>query len=88
MSTLRHELKFLDTIMNKVSKNEFFMVLKVGLHNTWVIDLDGKNEPKEIPNRMINLAWIKVDQKVVRVLYGDAPKDETASPASDAATVE
>ncbi len=91
MSTLRSPLKFLDTIMNKQNKTEFYMVLHETVHNLWVIDLEGKNEPKEMPKRMVNLAYIKVDPKVVRVLYGDndaeQKNDTTAAPATDDASV-
>jgi len=71
MSTLRQPVKFLDTLMNKVNKTEFYMVLYEDLHNLWVIDIDGKQPPKEMPKRMVNLAYIKVDPKVVKVLYGE-----------------
>jgi hypothetical protein len=88
MSTLRSPIKFLDTLMNKVNKTEFYMVLHETMHNVWLIDLEGKKEPFEMPKRMVNLAYIVVDPKVVRVLYGDndEPKTDEVSSSSDDAS--
>ena len=80
MSTLRSPVKFLDTIMNKVNKTEFYLVLHETLHNVWVIDLEGKKEPHEMPKRMINLAYIVVDSKVVKVLYGEPNEQKVDNP--------
>ena len=81
VSTLREDLKFLDTIMNKMNKKEFYLILHQTLHNVWVIDIDGKTEPKEMPKHQINRAYIRVDPKVVKVLYGD--NDETTNSNPD-----
>jgi hypothetical protein len=79
MSTLRTSVKFLDTLMNKVTKKEFYLVLKENLHTVWVIDPEGKNEPKEMPKSMLNMAYIKVDPMVVKILYGDKEDEQVVN---------
>ena len=74
--------------MDKVSK-DLFTVLHEELHNVWVIKDGGGAAPFEMPKHKINLAFTKVDPKVVRVLYGpdqtidssDKPIDNTDSPS-------
>ena len=86
MSTLRAPIKFLDTLMNKVSKKEFYLVLKENLHTVWVIDTEGKNEPKEMPKHMINMAYVKVDPMVVKVLYGDKEDEQVVNDPNSPST--
>jgi hypothetical protein len=70
MATLRTPVKYLDCLMDKVSK-EMFTVLHEELHSVWVIKDGGGAAPFEMPKHKINLAFTKVDPKVVRVLYGN-----------------
>lgn len=80
MATLRTPVKFLDFLMDKVTK-DLYMVLHEELHHVWVIKDGGGAAPFEMPKHKINLAFTKVDPKVVRVLYGDEekPSDSDAS---------
>ena len=71
MSTLRQPLKFMDCIMDKKNTEKMYMVLHETVHNMWVIDLDGAKEPFELPKRQINMVYIKVDPKTVKVLYSE-----------------
>lgn len=69
MATLRTPVKFMDAIMDKLSK-QIFIVLHEELHKVWVIRDGGGQEPFQLEKNKINLAYIKVDPTVVRVLYG------------------
>ena len=75
MSTLREPLKHLDFIMDKYKKEVIYMVLHEELHSVWVIADGGGAPPFELPKTKINQAFIKVDPKVVKVLYGDNKND-------------
>lgn len=68
MSTLRTPLKYFDAIMDKMTK-KIFIVLHEELHKVWVIKDGGGEEPFQLEKNKINLAYIKVDPTVVRVLY-------------------
>lgn len=70
MATLKTPVKFMDFIMETMSK-KVYMVLHENTHNVWVIPDGGGAEPTELPKRMINMAYVKVDPRVVRVLYGE-----------------
>lgn len=74
MATLKTKVKFLDCLMDKVTK-ELFTVLHEELHTVWVIKDGGGAAPFEMPKHKINLAFTKVDPKVVRVLYGQDKKN-------------
>jgi hypothetical protein len=71
MSTLKQQLNFMDCILNKKDQKKMYMVLKETVHNMWVIDMEGKEEPFEIPKRMINMVYMKVDPKTVKVLFSE-----------------
>ena len=71
MPTLRTPVKFLEVIMNKKKPEEQYMILHEGLHNVWVIDVEGKKEPFELPKRIVNMTYIKVDPKAVKVLFSE-----------------
>lgn len=75
MATLRQSLKYLDFIMNRQKTEEVYMILHEDLHNVWVIKDGGGEPPKEMPKHMINFTFIKIDPKVAKVLYGDAPNE-------------
>jgi hypothetical protein len=79
MSTLKEKLIFLDTIMNKKKHEERYLVLHEGPHNLWVIDPDGKEEPKQIPKRFFNMTFMKIDPMVMKVLYGKTTKESSES---------
>ncbi len=74
MATLRTPVKYLDAIMDKISK-QVFIVLHEELHQVWVIKDGGGEAPFEMAKSKINLAFTKVDPKVVRVLYGKDDSD-------------
>lgn len=74
MATLRTPVKFLDFIMDKVTK-DLYMVLHEELYSVWVIKDGGGAAPFEMTKHKINLAFVKVDPKVVRVLYGNEETD-------------
>lgn len=48
-----------------------YMVLHETTHNMWVIDMEGKEAPFELPKRMINMVYMKVDPKTVKVLFSE-----------------
>ena len=70
MATLKTPVKFMDFIMETMSK-KVYMVLHENTHNLWVIPDGGGSEPTELPKRLVNMAYVKVDPRVVRVLYGE-----------------
>lgn len=69
MSTLRHPVKFLDWIMNKKDHSKMYLVLHEGVHNVWVCK-EGE-EPFELPKRMINMVYTRVNPESVKVLFGE-----------------
>jgi hypothetical protein len=73
MATLRTPVKFLDFLMDKMTK-DLYMVLHEELHYVWVIKDGGGAAPFQMPKNKINLAFIKVDPKVARILYDDEEK--------------
>lgn len=70
MATLKESLKFLDWVMDKKNPDKLYMVLAVNVHNVWVFR-EGDEEPIQVPKRLINMVYMKVDPKTVKVLYGD-----------------
>lgn len=56
-----------------------YMVLKETVHNVWVIDMEGKDEPFELPKRMINMVYMKVDPKTVKVLFSERVEQNEAN---------
>jgi hypothetical protein len=82
MATLRTPVKYLDCLMDKISK-EMFTVLHEELHSVWVIKDGGGAAPFEMPKHKINLAFTKVDPKVVRVLYGNEEVDNNTDKPTD-----
>lgn len=85
MSTLRQQLKFMDCILNKKDQKKMYMVLKETVHNVWVIDMEGNEEPFELPKRMVNMVYMKVDPKTVKVLFSErVEQNETNTEATAA----
>lgn len=72
----------MDCIMDKKNPEKMYMVLNETLHNIWVIDMEGKKEPFELTKRMINMVYIKVDPKAVKVLFSERI-DENINSAPD-----
>lgn len=71
MSTLRTDLEFGDWIMNnKTEEHELYFVISVNTHGVWVYKF-GETDPKELPIRMVNMSYIKVEPQTVKVLLGD-----------------
>lgn len=72
MSTLKQDLKFGDWILNTKSKDaeNLYFVISVDDHSIWVYT-PGAKTPNELPIRMFNMTYAKVDPKTVKVLYGD-----------------
>ena len=68
MSKLRKPVKFLDGLMDKVTKKHY-LVLYEDLHFVWVFEEGGGSPPKKLAKNIINLAYTKVDPKIVKVLY-------------------
>jgi hypothetical protein len=81
MSTLKEELKAYDFIMDKMKKDKTYMVLHEDLHDVHVW-CEG-DAPITLPKRMVNMAYIKVDPKVVKVLYGEKDDDGGNDDATD-----
>lgn len=77
MSTLREPLKAYDFIMDKTKTDKTYMVLHEDLHDVHVW-CEGE-APQQLPKRMINMTYIKVDPKVVKVLYGESDNTDTDS---------
>lgn len=82
MATLRTPVKFLDFLMDKVTK-ELYMVLHEEAHYVWIIKDGGGAAPFVMPKHKINLAFIKVDPKVVRVLYANEEANSNNDKPSD-----
>jgi hypothetical protein len=71
MSTLKFDLHKNDFLMDKVTKQLFFVV-SIDLHNVVIREeKDGDDVPlKRMPKHMVNLSMIKVKPNVMKVLYG------------------
>lgn len=83
MSTLRNPLNFMDVIMDKKNPEKMYMVLHQELHNVWVTDMSGEKPPFELPKRMINMVYIKVDPKAVKVLFSERIEENTKEQTPD-----
>lgn len=83
MSTLRNALKFLDVIMDKKNPEKMYMVLNQELHNVWVTDMNGEKPPFELPKRIINMVYIKVDPKAVKVLFSERIEENAEESTPD-----
>lgn len=83
MATLKFELNHLDYIMDKIDHKKLYMVLHTEMHNVWVIKDGGGEPPFELPKRIINLSYVKVDPKVARVLYAENDKPSDTEPSID-----
>lgn len=74
MSELRYDLHKNNFVMDKGNKKLYF-VIKIDLHNVWLRLEDEQNgddaELFKVPKHMMNLAYIKVNPNVMKVLYGD-----------------
>ena len=83
MSTLKFEVKPFDAIMDKLDTTKIFTVLHEELHDVWVWK-EGE-APKAMPKRMINMAYVKVDPMVAKVLYGEKDSDivDDSEPSED-----
>ena len=71
MSTLKFELHKNDFLMDKVTKQLFFVV-SIDMHNVVIrTEVDGDDAPlRRMPKHMINVSMIKVKPNVMKVLYG------------------
>jgi hypothetical protein len=78
LSTLKEKLSFLDGLMDKVTK-KVYLVLYEELHYVWVIQDGGIEPPEKLAKNIINLAYTKVDPKVVRILYAESPNSLSES---------
>lgn len=86
MSTLKEALKPYDFIVNKKDQNKdnVFMVLHEDLHDVHVWK-EGE-PPTTIPKRMINFTYMKVNPKIIKVLYGETNNDNTQSVDSNSSS--
>lgn len=78
MSTLRTPLKYMDFILNKKDTSKIYLVLSEGVHNVWVFR-EGDEAPIELPKRVINMVYTKVDPKTVKILFGDKDEKNTVT---------
>lgn len=71
-NSLKYDLHKNDFLMDKVTKQLFFVV-SIELHNLILREeKDGDEVPvKRMPKHMVNLSMIKVKPDVMKVLYGD-----------------
>ena len=84
MSELREEIHKNDFLMDKVTKDMFF-VIKIDMHTVWIREeKDAENDNPDIfqrPKHLVNRSMIKVNPDVIKVLYGDrADKPEGTDP--------
>jgi len=72
MSTLKYDLHKNDFLMDKVTKQLFFVV-SIDMHNVVIrTEVEGDDAPlRRMPKHMINSVMIKVNPNVMKVLYGD-----------------
>lgn len=72
MSTLKFELNKNDFLMDKVTK-DLYWVITIDLHNVVLrLEKEGNDVPlKKMPKHMINLSMMKVKPDVFKVLYGN-----------------
>lgn len=87
MSTLREPLKYMDFIVDKKNTEKMYLVLSETVHNVWVFR-EGDEAPIELPKRVINMVYMKVNPKTVKILFGDKGEKNTVSvdhSAADAA---
>lgn len=59
--------------MDKLDTDKIFTVLHEEIHDVWVWR-EGE-APQAMPKRMINMAYVKVDPMVAKVLYGEKDSD-------------
>lgn len=88
MSTLRTPLNFMDFICDKKNPDKLYLVLSENTHNVWVYR-QGDEAPIELPKRVINMVYMKVNPNTIKILFGekgeknsvtvDAPTDTTDS---------
>jgi len=84
MSTLKYDLHKNDFIMDKVTKQLFF-IIKIDLHNVFIrAETDGDDvELKKMPKHMVNVSMIKVNPDVMKILYGAKDGKLTANDIPD-----
>jgi hypothetical protein len=72
MSTLRYELHKNEFLMDKVTKQLYFVV-SIDLHNVVIREeVDGDDAPlKRMPKHLVNASMIKVNVDAVKILFGD-----------------
>ncbi len=85
MSTLRQELQYMDFICDKKNPEKMYLVLTVNLHNVWVFK-QGDAEPIEIPKRVVNMVYMKVNPKSIKILFGDKGEANEVTVNPDATT--
>lgn len=74
MATLKTPVKFMDALMDKMTK-KIYIVLHEEMHHVWVIPDGGGVAPFELHKSKINLAYMVVDPVVARVLYDKTNND-------------
>lgn len=72
MSTLKYELHKNDFLMDKVTKQLYFVV-SIEMHNVVIREETDGDEAvlKRMPKHMVNNVMIKVNVNVMKVLFGD-----------------
>ena len=72
MSTLKFELNKNDFLMDKVTKDLYF-VIAIDLHNVVLrLEKEGNDVPlKKMPKHMVNLSMVRVKPDIFKVLYGN-----------------
>ena len=83
MSTLREDIHINDTLMDKISKQQYFVV---SIYNHAVLlrtEGDGDNRPvEEKPKHYVNKYLIKVNPETIKLLFeGDVKDKSDTSPA-------
>lgn len=81
MSSLKEDIHINDFLMDKVSKQMYFVV-SIGNHEALLrLEGDGDNRPvEEKPKHYINKFLIKVNPETIKLLYqGDLKKGDDSS---------
>jgi hypothetical protein len=88
MSQLREEVHKNDFLMDKLTKDMYF-IIRITDNDVWLRhEAEGDDvELKQMPKHMVNLSMIKVNPDVIKVLYGDrnGEVDKDEIPSTDSA---
>ena len=87
MSTLKYDLHKNDFLMDKVTKQLYFVV-SIEMHNVVIrTETEGDEaELRRMPKHMVNNSMIKVNPNVMRVLYGSKEGKLESSDIPDMST--